>query len=142
MTGILTVALLGAPVAVFFYLACRTLCQRRARALNLTGDANVFVDQKLPLKISPTAADGSPAPVTDVVWAVASGSLTASINTITPDLLNAELICDEPADLEVTVTAKAADGTELVERATVRVEARPPIAVALNLALGEPQPRG
>lgn len=142
MTGILTVALLGAPVAVFLYLACRMLCQRRARALNLTGDANVFVDQKLPLKISPTAADGSPAPVTDVVWAVVSGSLTASINTTTPDLLNAELICDEPSELEVAVTAKAVDGTDLVERATVRVEARPPIAVALNLALGEPQPRG
>lgn len=141
MTTFIAVLLLVAPFCAFLYVAVRMACSPPASVLNLTGDSTVFIDQKLPLKIAPTAADGSPASVVDIVWSL-GGSALASINTTTPDLLNAELVCDEPADLVVLVTAKALDGSELSAQLEVKVEARPVIATSLNLSAGEPIPRG
>jgi len=141
MTTLVALLLLVAPLTVFCYVACRALAAPIAAALNLTGDQAVFVDQKLPLTISPTAADGSPASVVDIVWSVA-GSSPASINTTSPGLLNAEVVCDAPADLEVSVEAKALDGSVLTAKLAVKVEARPAIATSLNLVAGDPVPRG
>lgn len=141
MTALTVALLLVAPLFIFLCLARRLLCAPAASALNLTGESTVFIDQKLPLKISPTAADGSPASVVDIVWSL-SGSGIASINTTTPDLLNAELVCNEAADLVVLVTAKALDGSDLTAQLEVKVEARPVIATNLNLSAGEPIPRG
>ena len=143
MTAVIATLLLVGPFLIFVYLAVQIAvgCHRLAEHLNLRpGDRSMYVDQKLPLTISPTDAAGAPAPVTDIHWS-AAGPATAAINTTTPDLLNAELVCDEPGTVLVTVTAKAADGLELTETVAVEVQARPVIATKLNLAIGEPEPR-
>lgn len=140
MTAIIT-ALLIAPVLLFFYLAvCAPRLEKLAVALNLIGDSAVFVDQKLPLQIAPTAADGAQASVVDIFWSV-SGSPLAAVNP-SLDRMSAELVCDEPADLVVSVEAKALDGSGLTASLEVKVEARPVIPTSLNLVAGDPVPRG
>lgn len=142
----MTPVVVAGLLALFLALICLTCwhCrhERPAVALNLIGDPEMFVDQKLPLAIAPTAADGSSAPVVDIVWSVSGQLSGASVNTTSSDLLNAELVCDVPAELEVSVEAKALDGSVLTAKLPVKVDARPIIATALNLSAGAPVPRG
>jgi hypothetical protein len=147
------IALFAGPIIyILLHMDRRIACIRRAaHRLNLTGAPTMFVDQKTPFSINPTTdpKDGSTPqsrPVTDVVWRVADTSGNpvdgASINTTTPDLYNAELVCDVPATLFVSVEAKNEAGVVLTDGPyQVVVEAIPVFAEKLNLAAGEPQPR-
>lgn len=144
-TTFLVIAGATCALALYCLIQLPELFRRVVAAshLNLIGDRAMFVDQKLPLKISPTDGplpDGKPAAVTDVVWTV-SGADGASINTTTPDLLNAELVCSSAAELTIHVTAKNALGEDLVDEAVVSVQERPVVAKFLNLSAGEALPR-
>lgn len=85
--------------------------------------------QKNTAILNPTAADGNPAIVTEIVWSVDSGDVTITPST---DGFSCDIVAGAIGVSQVSVQAKADDGTVLQAVITVTVTAST-TATGLNI---------